>query len=81
MGKKGKGKGKKVVDLTAPGSIPSSISEGFTKAAGALGMLDPDLTKSHAALLLGKPPLVTLRTKTPSLRSRRSTYRDTRTGQ
>jgi hypothetical protein len=59
MGKKGKGKGKKVVDLTAPGSIPSSVSEGFTKAAVALGMPDPDLTKSHAALLLGKPCLVT----------------------
>jgi|AntAceMinimDraft_5_1070358.scaffolds.fasta_scaffold312002_1 hypothetical protein len=56
MAKKGgkKGKGKKVVDLTAPGSIPSSISEGFVKAAAAIGMPDPDLTKAHAALLLGK---------------------------
>jgi len=50
----GKGKEKiKAVDLTQPGFIPESVSQGFAKAANAIGCQPPEKVKELTKMLAG----------------------------
>jgi hypothetical protein len=42
------------VDMTMPGFIPESVSQGFSKCANAIGVQPPELVKELTRMLAGE---------------------------